>query len=146
MNLSYALEKASSLDEVVKLINNGSCEGMDTEGGTEFSSEQLAGQYVYECAVRAGFGCDIETLQAHFEIIAEHGAMFDAEKALAHAQLIHSRSQIHLMNPHTGSVDTVVNWKLKMDGWEASNGQTQQEQYNSLVQVEKSESGEWIKI
>lgn len=48
----------------------------------------------------------------------------------------------HLMNLQTGSVDTEENWIAEMQDWEGN----QQEQFDSLVHVEKDESGEWVEV
>ena len=82
MFISNALQNAHSIDQVVELINSGSCEGME---GIEFSSEQLAGQYAWSCAKEAGYGVEENDLEAQLEIIAEQGAEFDSKKALEHA-------------------------------------------------------------
>lgn len=82
MFISNALQNAHSIDQVVELINSGSCEGME---GIEFSSEHLAGQYAWSCAKEAGYGVEENDLEAQLEIIAEQGAEFDLKKALEHA-------------------------------------------------------------
>lgn len=49
-----------------------------------------------------------------------------------------------LMNPETGSVDTEGNWLAEMPQWEESNGRTPQEQFDSLIEVVKDASGQWV--
>lgn len=49
-----------------------------------------------------------------------------------------------LMNPATGSVDTKENWLAEMQEWEIENGQTPQEQFDSLVEVVRDGSGDWV--
>lgn len=49
-----------------------------------------------------------------------------------------------LMNPCTGSVDTEENWLAEMKDWETSTGQTQQEQFDSLIEVVQDAEGNWV--
>lgn len=79
MYISTALQNAHSIDQVVELINSGSCEGME---GIEFNGEQLAAQYAWSCAKEAGYGVGKAEIEAQLEIISEHGANFDLNRAL----------------------------------------------------------------
>jgi len=56
---------------------------------------------------------------------------------------LEAKKQKHLMNPETGSVDTEKNWRSEMPGWDEEIT-TQQEQYNSLVEVKKDRNGDWV--
>lgn len=82
MFISNALQNAQSVEQAIKLINEGVCEGME---GVEFSNDQLAGQHAWACAKEAGYGIDGDIINAHLEIIADQGAQFDSIKALEHA-------------------------------------------------------------
>lgn len=46
----------------------------------------------------------------------------------------------YLMNVVTGTVDTKENWLDEMKDW----GDTQQEQFDSLVEVVKDDMGNWV--
>jgi hypothetical protein len=48
-----------------------------------------------------------------------------------------------LMNPETGSVDTVENWSAEMPTWEADSDEDRQEQFENLVPVHAI-NGEWV--
>jgi hypothetical protein len=51
----------------------------------------------------------------------------------------------YLMNPATGSVDTEENWKEDMETWEENAmGESPQQQFDSLVVVEKDADGNWV--
>jgi|TARA_Y100001951_G_C11294393_1_gene274507 hypothetical protein len=48
----------------------------------------------------------------------------------------------YLMNPATGSVDTEENWLAEMLTWEGD----QQAQFDALIEVEQTESGDWVEV
>ena len=83
VQISRAIRNALSLDDVVELVNEGTCEGAE---GFEFTSEQLAGQYAAEAAVS-----DIDEtftttdLESHLDFLAESGAIFEHTDALDHS-------------------------------------------------------------
>ncbi len=56
----------------------------------------------------------------------------------------------YLMNAHTGSVDTREGWEADSETWPVPNGilrnQSIRQQMDSLVEVEKDDSGDWIEI
>ena len=51
-------------------------------------------------------------------------------------------SQKHLMNPATGSVDTDENWQAESSTWEGD----QRGQLDSLVEVQRDSSGQWVEV
>lgn len=57
--------------------------------------------------------------------------------------------EIHLMNVHTGSVDTEDNWKLDFER-DIEEGIVTKENWkdwsDSLVEVEQDEDGEWVEV
>lgn len=61
-------------------------------------------------------------------------------------EAIEMSTEKFLMNPFTGSVDTEENWKSDMQEWETMDGKTPQEQFDSLIEVTKNESGDWIEV
>lgn len=85
INISYALNHATTLSAAVELINEGTCEGME---GMEFTSEQLAGQYAYNAAVESGYIVDADAINAHLEFLADDGACFNSVLAAQHALAI----------------------------------------------------------
>ncbi|GEM_PF-5316455 len=85
--LSDALHNASSLEQVVKIVNEGTCEGMQVSGGINFGSEQLAGQYAARAAHEAGY-TDTASLEAHLEILHDAGAHFSWPTALIHSKAV----------------------------------------------------------
>lgn len=52
------------------------------------------------------------------------------------------RKETYLMNPATGSVDTKESWLAEMPKWEGD----QQAQFDSLVEVVKDDSGDWVEV
>ena len=85
--ISNAIRSATSLDEVVELINAGGvCEGME---GVEFTGSQLAGQYAEDCARDSDF-FDRASVEAHLEVLSDAGAVFEPEEAAEWAIKIHS--------------------------------------------------------
>lgn len=48
----------------------------------------------------------------------------------------------NLMNPATGSVDTESNWLAEKENW----GPTADEQFDSLVGVERDTDGHWVEV
>lgn len=52
-----------------------------------------------------------------------------------------------LMNPVTGSVDTEGNWLAEMKDWETNDeGETPQQQFESLEEVVRDKDGNWIPV
>ena len=78
---SNAIKNAPSIEAVIALVNEGTCEGME---GIEFTPEMLAGQYAYEAAKEAGYTEDAD-LDGQLDILREAGAKFKQDAALAHA-------------------------------------------------------------
>ncbi|WP_058912855.1 DUF1870 family protein [Entomohabitans teleogrylli] len=55
--------------------------------------------------------------------------------------------ETYLMNPATGSVDTEENWLAEMPEWEVNaSGETPEQQFGSLIEVEKDSAGEWVVV
>ena len=52
------------------------------------------------------------------------------------------RKETYLMNPATGSVDTKDNWLSEMASWEGDIDA----QFDSLVEVAKDGSGDWVEV
>lgn len=50
----------------------------------------------------------------------------------------------YLMNPFTGSVDTEENWRAEMPTWDEDPAECER-QFNTLVEVVKNDSGDWVK-
>jgi len=66
-----ALEKCSSLEQVVELIND------------EFATPELiAAKYAYDSCAEAGYGFSEMNLDAAFDALIESGAKFDYPEAL----------------------------------------------------------------
>lgn len=137
MFISNALQNAHSIDQVVELINSGSCEGME---GIEFSSEQLAGQYAWSCAKEAGYGVGKTEIEAQLELISEHGAKFDLNQALDLALKFGNPEKMY-MNPETGSVDSYDGWGYEKDGVAVN-----AVDLGEVVEVEKDENGDWVEV
>ncbi len=51
----------------------------------------------------------------------------------------------YLMNPATGSVDTEESWAAEMQTW-SDDQQEAQRQFESLIEVELAEDGNWKEI
>lgn len=87
INISNSIKNATSLSEVMDLVNgatDGHVEGME---GLEFTPAQLAGQYAHSAAKAQDYMGEAE-IEAHLEILAEEGATFDFSAALAHGLAI----------------------------------------------------------
>lgn len=87
LNISYALNNAHTIEKIVELVNEGTCEGME---GLAFSSDELAGQYAHAAALESGDEVDAESIEAHLEFLASEGANFNTDIATAHALAIHA--------------------------------------------------------
>ena len=86
--ISNSIKNATSLSEVVGIINgaaDGHVEGME---GIEFTPAQLAGQYAQDAAEESGYGADAESIDAHLDILENEGAEFDTCAALKHGLAI----------------------------------------------------------
>ena len=86
--ISNSIVNASSMTEIVGIINgaaDGHVEGIE---GIEFTPAQLAGQYAQAAAAESGYSSDAECIDAHLEILAEKGAEFDFSTALTHGMAI----------------------------------------------------------
>lgn len=81
--LSNAIANATSIEQVVEYVNEGTCEGME---GIEFTSEMLAGQYAWSAAKEASDGESITSyhIEGQLEFLSEVGARFDEAKATLH--------------------------------------------------------------
>jgi len=87
INISNSIKTATSLPEVVAIINgaaDGHIEGME---GLGFTPAMLAGQYAQDAAAESGYMGDAE-IEAHLEFLVEKGADFDFSAALAHGMTI----------------------------------------------------------
>ena len=84
INISNSIKNATSLGEVMAIINgaaDGHVEGME---GIEFTPSQLAGQYAHDAAAESDFGADKDSIDGQLEFLAEEGAKFDHYAALDH--------------------------------------------------------------
>lgn len=56
----------------------------------------------------------------------------------------------YLMEPNSGSVDTEENWLAEMPTWDCEDDEeeslTQQEQFDSLIEVVKDKNGNWMEV
>lgn len=86
--LSNAIANATSLEQVVDYVNEGTCEGME---GIEFSSEMLAGQYAWQAAKEADDGEITEQhIEGQLEFLSEAGAVFNEQAAIEYGMNIAS--------------------------------------------------------
>lgn len=85
--ISYALDNALTAEEVVEVVNGGTCEGME---GIEFTASMLAGQYAAGAAKDSADNGVIEhaDIEAHLEFLHNFGAIFDFETATEHGMRI----------------------------------------------------------
>ena len=86
--ISNSIKNATSLSEVVGIINgaaDGHVEGME---GLEFTPAMLAGQYAQAAAGESGYGSDAECIEAHLDILENEGAKFDCHAAMKHGAAI----------------------------------------------------------
>lgn len=90
VNISYAVQNAKTLNDVVEFVNEGTCEGME---GMEFTSEQLAGQYAQSAAQESGYPVTADAVEAHLDFLSDAGAVFDTSGAVAHAMVIQAAIQ-----------------------------------------------------
>jgi hypothetical protein len=90
ITISRALQNAHTVERVVELINAGTCEGLDIQGGHEFTPEMLAGQYAHFAA--EDHKGDRESIMAHLEFIASAGAQFDENSAADYAMRLYKAS------------------------------------------------------
>ena len=73
---SHALRNALTIERVVQIINDGTCE----DG--EFSSAQLAGQYAEQAAFESGYPVDTESIESHLDFLCDNDAEFDYIEAV----------------------------------------------------------------
>lgn len=85
--LSNAVANATSIEQVVEIVNEGTCEGME---GIEFTSDMLAGQYAYDAAKTGADGEPVTEhhIEGHLDFLREAGAEFDERAAIAHGMRI----------------------------------------------------------
>ena len=76
--ISQALQNAQSIEQVVEIINGG--------GTSEYSANEIAGQYAFNAADESGYDIDGASLDAHLEVIIDAGAKFDYSSALKEAK------------------------------------------------------------
>lgn len=89
--LSNAIANATSLEQVVDYVNEGTCEGME---GIEFSSEMLAGQYAWQAAKEADDGEITELhIEGQLEFLSEAGAVFNEQAAIEYGMNFASAEQ-----------------------------------------------------
>ncbi|MGP7732914.1 hypothetical protein [Oceanimonas smirnovii] len=81
--LSTAIENATSIEQVVELINEGTCEGME---GIEFTADMLAGQYAWSAAKDFVESADMadDDLETQLEFLSDAGAVFSERAAVDH--------------------------------------------------------------
>jgi hypothetical protein len=101
INISYAMDHATNLDDVIKMVNDGTCEGME---GMEFSSEQLAGQYAFNAASTGDYPVNADAIAGQLEFLSDAGAVFNASAAIAHGLAIAAAETETEMN-HITSVE-----------------------------------------
>ncbi len=53
--------------------------------GVEFTGEQLAGQWAFNVALDSGYVINEQGLEIHLDVLAQVGASFDPQTAVAHA-------------------------------------------------------------
>lgn len=83
---SQLIKNAQNLNEVVKLINNGTVENVDGFKNIKFRAEELAGQYAAEAKKDDQFFCSrSEELENQLTLLIEAGAKFNFAEALNHA-------------------------------------------------------------
>lgn len=90
INISYAVANAQTLESVVSLVNEGTCEGME---GMEFTAAQLAGQYAQSAAKDSGYPVTADAVEAHLEFLLDAGASFNVADAVAHAMTIQAATE-----------------------------------------------------
>ncbi|WP_280568217.1 hypothetical protein [Chromohalobacter sp. 296-RDG] len=84
--LSNAISSATSLEQVVEYVNEGTCEGME---GIEFTSAMLAGQYAWQAAQEADDSDITEYhIEGQLEFLSDAGADFDEQAAIAYGMKI----------------------------------------------------------
>ena len=86
--ISNSIKNATSLTEVVDIINDASTGHVEGMEGLEFTPAMLAGQYAHGAARDAGYGETEDNIEAHLDFLVEHGAKFDFMAALAHGVAI----------------------------------------------------------
>lgn len=90
INISYAVAHAQTLESVVSLVNEGTCEGLE---GMEFTPAQLAGQYAQSAAKDSGYPATSDSVEAHLEFLSDAGASFNFADAVAHAMAIQAATE-----------------------------------------------------
>ena len=85
--ISHALDNALTVEEVVEVVNGGTCEGME---GIEFTASMLAGQYAANGAKDGAETGVIEyaDIEAHLQFLHDSGATFDFAAATEHGMRI----------------------------------------------------------
>lgn len=83
--LSNAVANATSIEQVVEYVNEGTCEGME---GIEFTAKMLAGQYAYDAAKECVDKVTERDIEGQLEFLQEAGAEFDEQAAIAHGMKI----------------------------------------------------------
>jgi len=85
--ISPALDNALTAEEVVELVNGGTCEGME---GIELTPSMLAGQYAANAAKDSADHGVIEQadIEGHLEFLHNFGATFDFAAATEHGMRI----------------------------------------------------------
>ena len=85
--ISNSIKNATSLAEVVAIINGAADDHIEGMEGIEFTPAQLAGQYAHAAAAQSGYMGEAE-IEAHLDILANEGANFDYFAASAHGMAI----------------------------------------------------------
>lgn len=92
MKYSNVLDNCHTIKAAAETVTNGT---------SHFSSEELAGEYMFDAATDGGDDeLDSVTendLEAHGEFLVEAGAQFDMQKALSHAaaMLAEAKRDLH---------------------------------------------------
>lgn len=78
--ISQALESAQSIEDVAEIVNS--------DGTSQCSRDEIAGQYAYQGAEEAGYGTGSAEIEAQLDALVEAGAEFDYQGALKAANTI----------------------------------------------------------
>ena len=112
-----ALEKCSSLEQVVELIND--------EFATDATPEMIAAKYAYDSCAEAGYGFSEMNLDAAFDVLLRSGAKFDYAEALEIAleeakdesdwKLIARDGSTHILTTKDEQVDGYIEHAITID-------------------------------
>ncbi|MGB0467742.1 MAG: hypothetical protein ACPGF7_09480 [Pontibacterium sp.] len=71
----------TTLEGVVESINESPVQGFE-----DVKAEFKAASYAYDAADEAGYGCSVENIEAHLDILVAAGAVFDYKEAVRISQ------------------------------------------------------------